>query len=103
MRAPWLLASETFTLNVECIDVTPFGEHSHLLALSLLIRETGRGGPVLDPELWINVFKMFANGRGTDSENHSDLGVCFSSGEPTEHLPLTRSQRLIGMTIASDR
>ena len=43
--------------------------------------ETGCGGAVLDPELWINVFEMFAHGCGADSQNRADLGVRFSSSE----------------------
>jgi len=33
--------------------------------------------PVLNTELWINVFKMFINGRDADSENGADLGLGF--------------------------
>ena len=39
--------------------------------------ETGGGSSILDPELWINVFKMFADGRGADPENRADLGIGF--------------------------
>jgi hypothetical protein len=65
-------------------------------------RETGCGRPVFDPELWINVFKMFAHGCSADSEDRTDLGVGFSAGEPAEDLALTQSQQPIAM-IASDR
>ena len=33
--------------------------------------------PVLNTELWINVFKMFINGRDADSENGAVLGTGF--------------------------
>jgi hypothetical protein len=39
--------------------------------------KTGRGGAVFDAELWINVFNMFADGRGADPENRADLGIGF--------------------------
>jgi len=40
-------------------------------------RKTGGSGAVLDTELWINVFNMFADGRGADPENRADLGIGF--------------------------
>src|SRR5882672_6008393 len=33
--------------------------------------------PVLNTEFWINVFNMFADGRGADPENRADLGIGF--------------------------
>jgi hypothetical protein len=65
--------------------------------------EAGGSSAILDPELWINVFQVFAHGRGADSEDHADFGVCFSSGEPAEHLALTQSQQAVAKMIASDR
>jgi hypothetical protein len=38
-------------------------------------KKTGRGSPILDPELWINVLQVFAHGGGADSENYTDLGI----------------------------
>ena len=32
---------------------------------------------------------MFADGRRRNSEDHADLGIRFSLGEPQQHLALT--------------
>jgi len=49
-----------------------------VLAMPTQFRSEARGsGAVLDTELWINVFNMFADGRGADPENRADLGIGF--------------------------
>jgi hypothetical protein len=46
-----------------------------IIILPCFGKKTGRRCPILDPELWINVFKMFAHGCGADSEDQADFGV----------------------------
>jgi hypothetical protein len=45
---------------------------------------------------------MFAHSGGADSEDRADFSVCFSSGEPAEHLALTQSQQAIAMIMSAD-
>lgn len=77
---------------LRCDPILP-GEIRDLIVVpSCFGKETGGGSPVFDAELRINVFKMFAYGCGRNSEDYTDLGVGFSSGEPAEDLALPRSQ-----------
>ena len=47
--------------------------------------ETGGGSAVLDTELRINPLEMFGS-RSFDSEDHADLGIRFSLGEPASRI-----------------
>lgn len=44
--------------------------------------KTGRGGPVFDPELRVNVLEMFAHRGWRDFKNGCDVAVRFSLTHP---------------------
>jgi hypothetical protein len=46
---------------------------------------------------------MFTHGCGADSKDRADLGICFCSGEPAEHLSLTQSQQALTVIMSADQ
>jgi len=62
-----------------------------LMRSSLWARdEAGRGGPIFDAELGINVLEMFANRARADGEDLRDLSVRFSASNPKQDLLFAR-------------
>ena len=50
--------------------------------------KTGRRRPVLDAELWINVFEMFSDRCHRYSEDCCNLTVRLAATDPKQHLAL---------------